>query len=98
MSKQPPPAPTAKAVDPCPTVIQIVGRPGTIHIKHNLSVIQVHPAELQKEKGKRAGVRTNLTFKSSVKFYLLALKREKYFINRYISNYSVENLLGHGII
>ena len=29
MSKQPPPAPTASAVAPCPTVIQIVGRPGT---------------------------------------------------------------------
>ena len=29
MSKQPPPAPTASAVGTCPTVIQIVGRPGT---------------------------------------------------------------------
>ena len=29
MSKQPPPVPTASAVGPCPTVIQIVGRPGT---------------------------------------------------------------------
>ena len=29
MSKQPPPAPTVSAVGPCPTVIQIVGRPGT---------------------------------------------------------------------
>ena len=29
MSKQPPPAPNASAVGPCPTVIQIVGRPGT---------------------------------------------------------------------
>ena len=29
MSKQPPPAPTASAVGPCPTVIQIVGRPST---------------------------------------------------------------------
>ena len=29
MSKQPPPAPTASAVGPCPTVIQIVGRPNT---------------------------------------------------------------------
>ena len=29
MSIQPPPAPTASAVGPCPTVIQIVGRPGT---------------------------------------------------------------------
>ena len=29
MSKQPPPALTASAVGPCPTIIQIVGRPGT---------------------------------------------------------------------
>ena len=29
MAKQPPPAPTASAAGPCPTVIQIVGRPGT---------------------------------------------------------------------
>ena len=29
MSKQPPPAPTASAVGPCPTVIESVGRPGT---------------------------------------------------------------------
>ena len=29
MSKQPPPVPTASAIGPCPTIIQIVGRPGT---------------------------------------------------------------------
>ena len=29
MAKQPPPAPTISAVGSCPTVIQIVGRPGT---------------------------------------------------------------------
>ena len=29
MSKQPPSAPTASALGPCPTIIQIVGRPGT---------------------------------------------------------------------
>ena len=29
MSKPPPPAPTASAAGPCPTIIQIVGRPGT---------------------------------------------------------------------
>ena len=29
MTKQLPPAPTASAVGPCPTVIQNVGRPGT---------------------------------------------------------------------
>ena len=29
MTKQPQPAPTVSAVGPCPTVIQIEGRPGT---------------------------------------------------------------------
>ena len=29
MPKPPPPAPTASAIGPCPTVIKIVGRPGT---------------------------------------------------------------------
>ena len=29
MSKPPPPAPTASAKGPCPTIIKIVGRPGT---------------------------------------------------------------------
>ena len=29
MSKQPPTAPTASAIGPCPTIIRIVGRPGT---------------------------------------------------------------------
>ena len=29
MSKQPPPAPTASAIGPCPTVVKIVGHPGT---------------------------------------------------------------------
>ena len=33
MSKQPPPAPTASAIGPCPTSIQIVGRPGHRHWK-----------------------------------------------------------------
>ena len=29
MSKPPPPAPTASAIVPCPTIVKIVGRPGT---------------------------------------------------------------------
>ena len=33
MSKQPPPAPTASAVGPCPTVIKIVGRSGTNNMR-----------------------------------------------------------------
>ena len=55
MSKQPPPAPTASAVGPCPTLIQIVGRPGTgslpstiappdhplFHLDANFTYIQV---------------------------------------------------------
>ena len=34
MSKPTPPAPTASAIGPCPTVIKIVGRPGTggVHV------------------------------------------------------------------
>ena len=37
MSKQPPPAPTASAVGPCPTLIQIVGRPGTGRIPSTIA-------------------------------------------------------------
>ena len=29
MSKQPPPALTASTIGPCPTIIQVLGRPGT---------------------------------------------------------------------
>ena len=36
MSKPPPTAPTASAIGPCPTVIKIVGRPGT--------ALEVYPA------------------------------------------------------
>ena len=34
MSKPPPPAPTASAIGPCPTVIKIVGRPGKLAEQH----------------------------------------------------------------
>ena len=37
MSKQPPPAPTASAIGPCPTIIQIVGRPGTGSLPRNIA-------------------------------------------------------------
>ena len=37
MSKQPPPAPTASAVGPCPTVIKIVGRPGTGSLRSTIA-------------------------------------------------------------
>ena len=52
MSKQPPPAPTASAVGPCPTVIQIVGRPSTGSLPstiappdhpHNSQMFQLKP-------------------------------------------------------
>ena len=37
MSKPPPPAPTASAVGPCPTVIKIVGRPGTVSLPSTIA-------------------------------------------------------------
>ena len=37
MSKRPPPAPTASATGPCPTIIQIVGRPGTGSLPWNIT-------------------------------------------------------------
>ena len=46
MSKQPPPAPTASAVGPCPTVIQIVGRPGTGSLPSTIAPPD-HPRENQ---------------------------------------------------
>ena len=44
MSKQPPPAPTATAVGPCPTIIQIVGRPGTGRLPRTIAPLDyLHP-------------------------------------------------------
>ena len=37
MSKPPPPAPTARAIGPCPTVIKIVGRPGTASLPSTIA-------------------------------------------------------------
>ena len=42
MSKQPPPAPTASTIGPCPTVIQIVGRPGTGSLPSTIAPLD-HP-------------------------------------------------------
>ena len=45
MSKQPPLTPTASAVGPCPTIIQIVGRPGTGSIPRTITPPD-HPLEV----------------------------------------------------
>ena len=42
MSKQPPSAPTASAKGHCPTVIQIVGRPGTGSLPSTLAPPTMH--------------------------------------------------------
>ena len=45
MSKQPPPAPTARAIGPCPTIIQNVGRPGGKTLTEWMSysrVLEIH--------------------------------------------------------
>ena len=47
MSKQPPLAPTASAVGPCPNVIQIVGRPGTGSLPSTIAQPD-HPTHLLK--------------------------------------------------
>ena len=44
MSNQPPPAPTASAIGPCPTIIQIVGRPGTVSLPRTIAPTD-HPQE-----------------------------------------------------
>ena len=46
MSKQPPPAPTASAIGPCPTIIQIVGRPGTGSLPRTIAPPD-HPGSLR---------------------------------------------------
>ena len=43
MSKQPTPAPTASAVGLCPTVIKIVGRPGTGSLPSTLAPPDLPP-------------------------------------------------------
>ena len=47
MDKQPPPAPTARAIGHCPTIIQIVVRPGTESLPRTIAPLD-HP---RKEKG-----------------------------------------------
>ena len=37
MSKQPPPAPTASAIGPCPTIIKTVGRLGTVSLPRTIA-------------------------------------------------------------
>ena len=44
MSKPPPPAPTASAIGPCPTVIKTVGRPGTGSLPSTIAPPD-HPGE-----------------------------------------------------
>ena len=45
MSKPSPPAPIASAIGPCPTVIKIVGRPGTGSLPSTIAPPD-HPQEL----------------------------------------------------
>ena len=51
MSKPPSPAPTARAIGPCPTVIKIVGRPGTGSLPSTIAPPD-HPQNPYEEGGK----------------------------------------------
>ena len=50
MSKQPPPTPTASAISPCPTIIQIVGRPGTGRLHKTIAPPDPPTPQNQKER------------------------------------------------
>ena len=52
MSEQPPPAPTASAIGPCPTIIQIVGRRGTGSLPRTIAPPD-HPPSLGRGGKKR---------------------------------------------
>ena len=54
MSKQPPPAPTASAIGPCPTVIKIVGRPGTGSLPSTFAPPDQPPAHWRRCNGNKA--------------------------------------------
>ena len=49
LSKPPPPAPTVSAIGPCPTVIKIVGRPGTGSLPSTIAPPD-HPQDTKKDK------------------------------------------------
>ena len=51
-----PPAPTTSAAGPCPTVIQIVGRPGTGKLPRAVAPPD-HPSERWRKRGKNRGVK-----------------------------------------
>ena len=55
MSKQPPPAPTASAVGPCPTIIQIVGRPGTGSLPSTIAPPDHPPPAPERGRKRRKG-------------------------------------------
>ena len=55
MSKQPPPAPTASAIGPCPTIIQNVGRPGTGSLPRTIAPPDDPPPMGHSERKKEVG-------------------------------------------
>ena len=52
ISKQPPPAPTASAIGPCPTIIKTVGRPGTGSLPRTIAPPD-HPERSTEVRGAR---------------------------------------------
>ena len=51
MSKQPPPAPTASTIGPCPTIIQIVGRPGIGSLPRTIAPPDLPPVPFEYTSG-----------------------------------------------
>ena len=61
MSKPPPAAPTASAIGPCPTVIKIVGRPGTGSLPSTIAPPENPPLHLWNHQYKYVDTLCNVT-------------------------------------
>ena len=82
MSKHPPPAPAVSAIGPCPTIIQIIGRPGTGSLPRTIAPPD-HPQHSMKFKDNRFnsyGINTPCMNKSQRKMIKKESKTELLFL------------------
>ena len=85
MSKQRPPAPTASAVGPCPTIIQIVGRPGNGSLPSTIAPPD-HPCHLKSLT--MSVTATYMNVGSEICFCKLESMMKKTFHTKFVQNLS----------
>ena len=93
MSKQTPPAPTASAVGPCPTIIQIVGRPGTGSLPRTIAPPD-HPLFISKEDLSHTDFMSEL-FKDQGFELVTWSKLRDFFLNKYCLTNYFDSILLH---